>query len=232
VGRVERAQPAQIEIQSVKRMIPALLDADGNAIVNVAGDLFTDPAPERQITDQVIRVTKNIPLNLPAWTDELPDCVNSDTLIIRGRPRAPGTLYFGEISIGAEQNVPGATDTISTLNGKTIPFTTVSYELHYRRQGWTLVVPNWGYFQLVPVKAQKGKKIEVPGKKPLRLKAIPFQYTRQRITVGPIGDYPPHPVFLDANGAAIINPTFDQIVTLEFDLHEKKAFSQLSQTLR
>lgn len=221
------AEPAQIDIQSVSRTIPALFDSSGNAIVNVAGDFYTEPVPERNVTDLVFRVTKNLPINLPDWVLSHPDTVNRDTLKIRGLTCDPGTLYFGGLQIGPEQNVPGATDTISTLNGKSIPFCTATFELNYRSIGWTLLVPNWGYFQLVPVKAQKAQKIEVAGGKPLRIKKIPFHYTRQRITVGPIGDYPPHPVFLDSNGAAIINPTIDQIISLEYDLHDKQTFQLL-----
>jgi hypothetical protein len=132
--------------------------------------------------------------------------------------------------------VPGATDTISTLAGKSIPYCTASLEITYRPQGWTVIVPNWGYFQLVPNKAPLDSSKTAQGaanalKSQLKMTRALIKkigpYTRQRITVGPLGDFPPHPVFLDANGKAMVNPTFDQIVTLEFDLKQKMPFKVL-----
>ena len=222
------ALPAVISIDSVKREIPALYDADGNVIVNMAGDFYTDPPTTRTITDLVFKFQKNLPLNLPQWITTYPDCVNSDTVVIRGLTCLPGTLYFGALSIGPEENIPGSATSTSTLvQGQ--PYTSVQWELDYRRDGWTLFLPNWGYFQLVPVRKQAGGTIAVSTKTnkggKMKVKPIPAGYRRERIIVGPVGDYPSQPIFLDINGAAIINPTPDQIVVLEYDLHDKLPFS-------
>lgn len=215
--------PAVIEIDSVTRTIPALFDADGNPIVNVVGDFYTDPPVERNITDLVIKIQKNVPLVLPDWPFLYPDTVNADAVKIRGRTFPKGTLYFGAVRIGPEQNVPGSTDSVSTLV-KGTPYTTIEFELNYRRQGWTILLPNWGYFQLVPTSSNarkadtSGLQIAPKRAKKIRVKQFRKGFVRQRITIGPIGDYPAHPVFLDENGTAIANPTFDDIITIEADL--------------
>jgi hypothetical protein len=214
-------EPPVIDMDTVEREIPALFDVNGLPIVNVAGDFFTEPLPTRSISDLVIQIEKNIPLNLPDWPFDFLDTTNSDTVRIRGRQFAPGTLYFKRTRIGAEQNVPGAADSISTLVQGT-PFTTVNCEMHWRAQGWTIILPNWGYVQLVPTAKQKGsiQVQEVPGKKAkkIRVKGVPAGYARQRILLGPAGDAPSHPCFLDVNGAYIPNPKLSDIVTLQFDL--------------
>jgi hypothetical protein len=229
------AAPAQIPIQSVARQYPALFDSNGNAICNLAGDMYTEPNVERTVIDLVFQVNKNIPIQLPGWILTHPGCVNSDTVTIRGLTCPPGTLYFSAIGVGSNQNVPGATETISLINGKATPFCTTDFELSFRRDGWTILLPNWGYFQLVPTRIIPNlENTALKPKQILRLARNLYNkigpYTRQRITIGAIGDYPPHPVFLDGNGAAIVNPTFDQIVTLEFDLHDKQPFNVLPLT--
>jgi hypothetical protein len=222
--------PPVITIDSTTRSIPTLFDIDGNPIVNMAGDPYTDPVSERLVVDKIFKVSKNLPLVLPDWTDTHVGAVNNDSVRIRGRNYDPGTLFFGALSIGPEQNVPGSTDTISTLL-KGTPYTTADFELWYRAQGWTLILPNWGYFELVPTAKQQGKiiNLEVPGAgaKKIRVRSIPAGFVRRRILVGPVGDFPSQPVYLDVNGRAIINPSLDQIVTLQFDTNYKQAFSQL-----
>lgn len=228
--------PAQVQTDTVLQEVPALFDVNGNVVCNVAGDLFTDPPLTTTVVGTVLRVTKNLPTSLAGWTQTYPDTVNNDTVTIRGQTYPPGTLYFSKLQIGSDQNVPGATDTISTLSGKSTPYATASFELTYRAQGWTVIVPNWGYFQLVPNQAPLDSSTTAQGatnalKSQLKMTRALIKkigpYTRQRITVGNPGTFPPHPVFLDARGKAILNPTFDQIVTLEFDLRQKMPFAVL-----
>ncbi len=215
-----------ITIDSVKRELPALFDSNGNPIINLAGDFYTDPQSTKTVTDLVFKVSKNVPLNLPAWITAYPDCVNSDAVTIRGLTCPPGTLYFGALSVGAEENISGTATSTSTLVQGT-PYTTVSFELDFRRDGWTILLPNWGYFQLVPRRKTNGSSAVVANdktgkKQTIRTRGVPAGYDRQRIIIN--GDYPPHPQFLDAQGALILNPTFDQIITLEYDLHDKLPF--------
>ncbi len=227
--------PAQIEIDSVTRMIPALFDSDGNPIVNTAGDFFTDPPIERMTTDLVIKISKNVPLALPDWPFTFPDSVNQDAVTIRGRQFDPGTLYFGAVRIGIEQNIPGSTNSVSTLI-KGTPYTTIEFELNYRRQGWTMLIPNWGYFQLVPQSNSKTKEISAKraqslarsgNSRALYKPIMPTMtgVTKQRIVIGPIGDYPERPVFLDIYGQAITNPTFDNIIVIGANLVPQLQFN-------
>ena len=216
--------PADITIESNLRDVPAMFDIDGNPIVNTAGDLFTDPPPTRKVVDQVIKVSKNIGLNLPSWIQTHPGSVNADAIRVRGLIYPPGTLFFGPHAVGPENNIPGQGNTLSTLQSP--PYTTVEWEMWYREEGWTELYPNRGYFEIVPVKKQTQTPEDAKAGK-VRVKFPTFQYVRRRITIGPLGDYPPEPVFLDANGAAIINPTFDNIIILEYDGNKKRPFNVL-----
>ena len=221
-------QPAEITITGQRRDVVALFDANGTPKCNTAGDLIGDPAPTRMVTDLIFSVSKNVSLKLPAFLTQYLDAVNSDSVRIRGLTLDVGTLLFcGEIKVGPEQNS-------GPQQGNGIqqpPYTTVEFELHYRADGWTTLVPNRGFFELVPnPKAVLGPPL-LPGDVPIKVgkdgKVPKFPYVRQRITVGNPPDYPAEPQFLDLNGAAISNPTPDDIVVLEFDDFAKLPFNAL-----
>lgn len=218
------AQPAEISIESVLRNVPALLDVNGNLAINTAGDLLDDPIPEVEIFEGVIKISKNIPILLPSWVSLYNGAVtNSDGVQIRNLQFPPGTLKLASVSIGAEQNV-GFTSG-STINS--VPFCVCEVELNYRADGWTTLIPNRGFFQLVPKNRQQVVKVPSGNIKKWRFRTIPDGYTRQRVTVGDPPDYPPEPVFLDVNGAMITSPNFSNIVMLEFDFHDKVQFSNV-----
>lgn len=223
--------PAVVTRETQLREIPAVFDVDGNPLLNTAGDLMTDPPAVRKQVDQVFKIQKNLPLNLPDWTDTHPGCVNSDSIRLRGRTYQPGTMFFAALSIGAEMNVPGSTDTISTLRGT--PYTTADLELWWRADGWIEYYPNRGFFQLIPKGNLKfPKNAEIPGGR-LAMKQLKGAfnklppYQRARCTVGPLQDLPSEPVFLDANGQMIINPTFADVIAIAYDGFQKQAFSVL-----
>lgn len=225
--------PAVVTMDTQIREVPTVFDANGNPLLNTAGMLMTDPAAVRKLVDQVINVSKNVPLNLPDWAFTHPGRVNEDNVTIRGRPFAAGTLFFAGRQIGQENNVPGLTETVSTLRGT--PYTTIDFELWYREQGWVELYPNRGWFQVVfkdPKKIPKGVT-EVQGQKPLTAQQLRAQwrklpdYTLQRAMIGPLGDWPPEPPFLDAFGRAIQNPTFDDVLLIQYDGYLKATFSGL-----
>lgn len=221
--------PAEISLDTELRDVPAIFDVDGNPVINTAGDLLTDPPAVRKIVDRTISITKNIPIALPAWIQTHPGSVNRANVVIRGMTWPAGTLFFAKNSIGPEQNVPGATDTISTLRGS--PYCTTSLELWYRADGWVEFYPNRGFFQLVPVNPQQKFSEQKVGDhfitaqtaRALNRKLPPYE--RRRCTVGPLQDAPPEPVFLDANGQMIVNPTAADILAIAYDGFPKLAWN-------
>jgi hypothetical protein len=226
------ALPAAISIDSQPIAVPAFTDVDGFPLLNLAGDFIE--GVERELTEQIIKIEKNIPINLPSWVDDYGDgVVNSDVVRVKGMTKLPGTLKLGAMSIGADQNVEPQTNSAI----RKVPFVPASIELHWRRDGWSVVTPNRGFFELVPVpgtpgfvfKGIKPKDAGKSGKKPtkIRVRGVPFQYTRRRITVGDPPDYPAEPVPLDTNGMAVVNPTAADIVLLEFVMNQTKPFNVL-----
>jgi hypothetical protein len=218
-------EPAKITIKGQRREVVWFYDAKGRPKLNTAGDLIGDPAPTRIVTDLIFNVEKNMALKLEAWILDYLDTVNSDAVRLRGLTCKPGTLLFaGEIDVGDEQNTSGQ----QGGGQKLVPFTVVKFQLLYRADGWTTIVPNRGFNQVVPLKNQTVPpaasgdfQAPKPSKQPK------FKYTIERILVGDPKDYPTEPQFLDSNGMLIENPTPDNILLLEFDDFEERAFNQL-----
>jgi len=226
------AMPAEWTLDTEMREIPAIFDANGNALLNTAGALMTDPPATRKIVDETLHFTKNVSLRLPDWVRTHPGCVNSDSVTIRSQAYPPGTLWFASRQVGREENVPGATDSISTLRGT--PFTAVSGTLMYRQDGWIEYYPNRGWYQLVPVnkslKTAKGAEIQ-GGKRTLQQMRAQFRksadYQVWPCLYANFGDKPQEPSFLDSNGQMIQQPTFDNIILLAYDGYKKAAFNDL-----
>lgn len=226
------SMPAEWTLDSEIREIPAVFDCNGNLLLNTAGALLTDPPAGRKIVDETLSFTKNVSLRLPDWVRTHPGTVNNDDVTIRGQSYPPGTLWFASRQVGKEQNVPGATDSISTLRGT--PYTTVTGTLMYREDGWIEYYPNRGWYQLVPVnkslKTAKNAEIQ-GGKRTLQQMRAQFRKTADYqpwpCLFGQFGDKVQEPAFLDANGAMIQQPTFDNIILLSYDGYKKTAFNQL-----
>src|SRR5262245_24632977 len=199
------AEPAKITIDTAEHSRIQFVDADGKPKINTAGDLIDDPPPEVEDCDIVFNVQKNLPIRLPAWILLYPNAVNNDTIRVRGLTLEPEKVKFKHLAIGEEQ-----------FQNK-VDFCAVAFQLHYRRVGWTTVVPNRGFNQLV--------KKEVSGKKGK-------QFVRQKITVKDDGGamaYPTEPQFLDKDGKALDPDTItaEKIVLLEFDDNLRLPFSAL-----
>jgi hypothetical protein len=223
------SMPPVITIESQIREVPTLVDANNNPITNTAGFLMTDPPPTRKLVDKIFKCQKNVPLNLPDWTDTHPGTVNTDSVTIRGRTYDPGTLWFAAIGIGEEQNVPGSTDTISTLRAN--PYTSVDFELWWRRDGWVELYPNRGWYELVPKTGPKkfsnveieGGTIKAQNVRAQFRKLPPYQV--RRCLVGPLQEFPPEPVYLDVNGQMIVNPTPADVILIAYDGYDKQTFT-------
>ena len=110
---------------------PAVVDRDGNAIGNSAGDPF-DPFPMRDDSRLVVRVEKNV-ATVPLWIEDYQDAVNSAPFTVDGYPVAVGQAKFQRLQMPREQ-----------IRNSTI-FRQLRFEIHFRKDGWNLKPLNAGF---------------------------------------------------------------------------------------
>ncbi len=137
------ARPAKISWSAAMYQRATLFDADGKPIRNAAGDLF-DP---QEVEDErwVISVKKNVAA-VPKWILSYRMVVNDGAVRIQGLTFAKETLRLQGLAISEEQIE------------NNIPFYEVSFELHFREEGWRRPLINRGYNELVESKdPDKGK---------------------------------------------------------------------------
>jgi len=210
----------EIELSMVERTRVRFIDDDGNPCINTVGDLIDDPAPEVDEGDIVFSVKVNIPVRLEAWILQYANAQNNDTVRLRGLFCDPGTLKFKLRNVGLPQ----------VTNG--IGFCECNFELHYKADGWTELIPNRGWRQLV-----KRKIIKLPNKKTATVDADELPEEKGKIVFEPeqilvttkngTPDKPTTAPFLDADGRYIESPTFDNIHLLKFRFGPLKPFNDL-----
>lgn len=130
----------------------AVVDRDGNLIVNSAGDLFDPPA---MIDDsrRVVTVSKNLAA-VPSWILDYQDAINSDTFTIDGISIAVGKAKMQAVTVGPKQR-----------RNSTV-FRTVNFTIHLQRDGWTLDILDAGYNRKDPLDATKRQPITINGQLP------------------------------------------------------------------
>ncbi len=130
----------------------AVVDRDGNLIVNSAGDLFDPPA---MIDDsrRVVTVSKNLAA-VPSWILDYQDAINSDTFTIDGISIAVGKAKMQAVTVGPKQR-----------RNNTV-FRTVNFTIHLQRDGWTLDILDAGYNRKDPLDATKRQPITINGQLP------------------------------------------------------------------
>ena len=128
------ARPAKISWSAAMYQRATLFDADGKPIRNAAGDLF-DP---QEVEDErwVISVKKNVAA-VPKWILSYRMVVNDGAVRIQGLTFPKETLRLQGLAISEEQ-----------IENR-IPFYEVSFELHFREEGWRRPLINRGYNELV-----------------------------------------------------------------------------------
>lgn len=210
-------KPAVITARSEKRTILTVLDADGNPILNTAGDILG--AHEVQHSYIVISVVKNMPVDpWPAWVLKYRDVVNLSQMQFKGLTWPKQTLKLDSVSIGDEQ----------TEND--IQFVQVTFDLSYRREGWRLILLNQGKYEVGEPKETvdaQGNTVTTTAHKEIHV-GTPLKATSD-------------PVFLDENGRAYrtddINKTvrrkldLDEIIKIEVKEYREVSFSVIEQLM-
>ena len=195
-------RPAKVRWGSARYQKPIIKDADGQAIVNSAGDYF-DPPPEIDTSRWTATIMKNVAA-VPAWLLDYQDCLNDSSITVGGLvvPRGAAKLMQIEIS---EQQVE------NDINFYVLTFTLEFLPVQERGvSNWKLSLLNQGYRQLV---AGEQRDIMVPDPDDEAIK--------RRAT---------SPVLLDLDGTVLQNPSPSTAVFLDFFPYPEKDFTVLPLT--
>lgn len=128
------SDPALISWSSEQFQRPAIIDKDGNAIVNSAGDPFD---PQNMIDDsrRVVTVTKNLS-SVPSWILTYQDAVNSGSFTVDGITVGDGLAKMQSVTVSEAQSRNGTA------------FRTVTFSMHLEKNGWLLEPLDAGFRQL------------------------------------------------------------------------------------
>jgi len=128
------AEPAAITWASEQFQKPVVIDKNGYAVVNSAGDPF-DPPIMMDDSRRVITISKNLAV-VPAWILTYQDAVNSDAFNIDGITVAAGLAKVQAVTVGEVQRRNG------------IAFRVVTLVIHLQKDGWVVKSQDIGFREL------------------------------------------------------------------------------------
>jgi hypothetical protein len=163
-------------------------DTDGKAILNSAGDYF-DPPLTIDDSRPVLTVVRNEPSYNPTLAIDYQDAVNTDSFL----GFSPGQVKVAKIDA-----------TSATEND--IFYWRVTYEFHFRREGWALSVLDQGRYQKL-----NNKPVPIP------------EYDESGNAVP--GSHVSDPVPLDGAGQRLTNPGPDTAIFLTFKVYKERPFA-------
>lgn len=201
-------EAASISLDSEIFSEPTLFDYKGRPIVTTAGEWIADVNVER--CHWVYKVTKNVGSD-PEWLDDYGAAINSDSVRLRGRVRKPNTLMLRRISLSPY------------TKKNRVSFSTLSFELHYRPEGWIHRKWNRGTLQLIEFKTPEGKKAWRQEK---ILAGNPSQPVSEPVALGKNGRIVPG--VLDPNGDTPLDVS--KLIVLKIQTQLDKPFAKLPLT--
>lgn len=118
-------EPARIRGDSELFREVAWKDRNGHAILNSAGDFFSDPAPERDRHNRIFIVTKNV-ANVPTWLIDSEDAINSTAFTIRGYTVPAEKAKLNRVAFSESQRRNG------------VEYIELTMEIALNKDGWNL----------------------------------------------------------------------------------------------
>ena len=190
-------------------------DNKGKPLLNKANDRLIVPVEDSR---WVITVRKNMP-RPPGYLLNFNNAINSSVVNVDGISFRQEKLMCKRLRIGGRQE--------AEYNGRTVYFREVSFQLHYRYDGWKVTHDNVGYNEihrgLYPALDDNGHQIINEDNELVST----VQTKKRRIMVGDPPEVPTEPQALTREGKAIENPRQSDIIELEFEVYRSLNFSQL-----
>lgn len=184
-----------------------LFDADGNPIVNTAGEFITGVVQKIAIVDYTVKMNLG---SDPKWLQTHLGRLNRDPITLRGLTWAPKTLLLSGVSAG------------EFVTENRVEYAEYTLKIMADPRTWTQTVWNRGTVELVEDKAYKA----VTGK---------VRYFQKPIKQGDPPEFVSEPVPLTRDGKVIkewLNPgeqpaDLSKLVTLNFDCQPLVPFAEL-----
>ncbi len=173
------SRPTVTSMRSEKVRVRTVLDADGQPMLNTAGDLIEEEVDE---THYVFHARRNFAA-LPRWIEDYADAVNIDDVRIRGFTWRAGHVRMEGISLPGE---------LVWENG--VPYIPFEWTARYRpRRPWNEPLLNRGFHEL---DAQLLEDAFTSGQDPADFRVL------KPITIGDPEELITEPAWLDENGVA------------------------------
>lgn len=207
---------AKITLKSDQFTRTTTKNSQGRNITTTAGSLIPVSIDD---SNWVLSVTKNV-RSIPLWLLDMNNKVNSGSVIIRGLPIPRRKLQIKGI-VGSDES--------TRVNGERIDYVALSFELHYKRDGYKVRLPNVDFVQIVENKI-RAKRDRFTGKPLLVNGLAQFETVRERvpILIGEPGEKPSEPWPLDRDGKALPeNYSPNQVLYIEEDVLEETSFANL-----
>lgn len=125
------SEPAAITWTSEQFQKRAVIDRDGNGIVNSAGDPF-DPPLMMDDSRRVVTISKNLAV-VPSWILTYQDAVNSSSFTVDGITIGAGYAKVQSVTVGEKQKRNGTA------------FRVVTLVIHLQKTGWALTHEDVGF---------------------------------------------------------------------------------------
>jgi len=181
---------------------PVFRDVNDKAVVNTAGDYFTNPAPMRDAAHLVIKVKKNY-LTAPEYVLTYQNSVNAESFSIEGLQVAEQTARISRFEL-SEVKVRGD-----------YSYRELSFEFHVHQDGWRSEILNAGLMQKgAEIDKDSGLVTEI-----LEDERVPCKDSD--------GEPVTSPVALDKDGLQIKDPSTDNCWFEYFQLYPEVDFSIL-----
>ena len=194
---------------------PIFIDLDGKPIGNSAGDPFLNPPAQRDDAHLIAKIKCNV-LFVPPGVIGYQNSVNDSKIIIGGLEIPAGLARMSRVEIGMKKKREVGSDVID--------FYPMSFEVHIHKGGWHLHPLDAGLTEitgLVLARDEDDQVVYNPDGTPkyiILTGEILNLKDKTPVTI-------PRP--LDGKGKAILDPTLQNAVFLDFRIYEERDFSIL-----
>ena len=218
---------AAITLQSEQFEFLTCFDKDGKGILNRAKSLVYVP---REATRWIFNVKKNVP-NIPAFILTYANATNNGSITVAGLPCDKGTLMLKNLQGGEQQTVQVG---LTLVN-----FLPMSFQLHYREEGWKAPYPNVGFDAYYDDEPILQYVLGPSGRRTNKVKTHPVLgwpvtirgKVRRRITLGAFGETAiTEPQILNDEGYVVENPTPGDLIKLKAEVYAERDFNLLPLT--
>lgn len=194
-------------------------DNDGKAILNTAGDLLY---MVKEDSRWVFNVEKNVPY-VPNSILQFNNAVNDGVFSIAGLQCDKGTLMVKRLRAGKLTTV--------TVGYNQVSYMVLSFQIHYKREGWQAEHPNVGYNELVEIEIPEPDDVVV-GRVKRRDGKIVYsrKIVKRKILVGTPPEMPGEAQLLDSQGRYIKDPKPGDLIKVKKDIYPERNYNELPLT--